>query len=308
MKKYLPIVLVLFFIALAAYIVIGKKSQKTIEIPQVTQSSIGSFGQQKKCIVLPKFLQKMKIPQPVLIDLTQKRFKGIALQYGKDLKGILHPKQWEQFEHFGTYTLDDEGYIYLIPMPYISILPTTFNLQKNLYRLDTHTGKISIFMHFEDVFPTAQNPYGLQAIAYDCEDKTLWIAAIDESDYQSQKGIIYHVDPKTKSILQTIENFDALSLSVIRTDKSKFLLLGSARDNGLYKYDLMKYDKKQKPIKIVTLPSNNEHIRKIKIKNKNQLELQAIPFSYTLIAQTAKYDRIIYTLQWDRHLKKWNIN
>ena len=193
-------------------------------------------------------------------------------------------------------------------MPYISILPTTFNLQKNLYKLDTNTGKISIFMHFDEVNPSAQNPYGLQAIAYDCEDETLWIAAIDESDYQSQKGIIYHVDPKTKSILHTIEGFDALSLKIIRTDKSKFLLLGSARDNGLYRYDLLYQNKSQKPVKIAHLPNHNEHIRKIKIKGKNKLELQAIPFSYTLIAQTAKQDRIIYTLKWDSVLKKWYIN
>jgi hypothetical protein len=307
-KKVLPILVALFFVVIGTYIVVQKKSEKSQKPLQLTGENIGSFDKQKKCVVLPKFLQKMQIPQPIVIDLTQKRFKGIALQYGKDLKGVLHPKQWEQFEHFGTYTLDEKGNIYLIPMPYISILPTTFNLQKNLYRLDTQTGKVSIFMHFDDVLPTAKNPYGLQSIAYDCDDKTLWIAAIDESNYQKQKGIIYQVDPKTKSILRTIKGFDALSLSILKTDQSKFLLLGSARDNGLYKYDLLKQDKKQKPVKIVTLPNDNEHIRKIKIKGNNTLELQTIPFSYTLIAQTAKQDRMVHSVKWNEQIKKWNIN
>ena len=129
-----------------------------------------------------------------MIDLSQKRFKGIVLLYGKDFQQVLHPEQWEQYEHFSTYSVDEKGNVYLVPTPFISIRPTTFNLQKNIYKLDTKSGKTSIFMHFEDVLPSANNPYGLNAITYDCDDKTLWVAAIDESNYQSQKGVIYHIN------------------------------------------------------------------------------------------------------------------
>ena len=309
MRKYLPILMTLIVVVVAAYFVVSQKKEPlSIEkVSEKKRQSLGTFSKQKKCAVPPQFLTQMKIPQPVIIDLSQKRFKGIALHYGQNFSKTLHPKLWEQYEHFSTYTVDTQGNIYLVPTPFISILPTTFNLQKNIYKLDSKTGKISIFMHFDEVHPTANNPYGLNAITYDCDDGTLWVASIDESDYQSQKGVIYHVNPQTKEILQKVEGVDALSITLLKSEKGKFLLLGSARDNGLYAYPIIKNKLENTPIKIISLPNANEHIRKIKIINKNTLELQSIPFSYTLIAQTAKEDRIYYTITWNVRKKMWRI-
>ena len=296
MKKYFPIVVVLCLLGIAGYVVVSKKKHAPDGKKKV--SILGAFEKQKNCARPPQFLTKMHIPRPVMIDLSQKHFTGIALLYGKTFDKVLHPKQWEQYAHFSTYTLDAQGNIYLIPTPFISIYPTTFNLQKNLYKLDTKTGKLSIFMHFDDVLPTPSNPYGLNAIAYDCDDGTLWVAAIDESDYSSQKGVIYHIDPRTKEILQKVDGVDVLSMAMIKSEKGKFLLVGSARDNALYAYKIQKRKLAHFSKKLLALPSVNEHIRKIKIKNKNRLELQSIPFSYTLIAQTAKKDRIFYEVVW----------
>jgi len=305
MKKYLPIVVALCFLGITGYVVVSKKKHAPDTEKKV--SILGAFEKQKNCARPPQFLTRLHIPQPVMIDLSQKRFTGIALLHGKTFDKVLHPKQWEQYAHFSTYTLDAQGNIYLIPTPFISIYPTTFNLQKNLYKLDTKTGKLSIFMHFDDVLPTSSNPYGLNAIAYDCDDGTLWIAAIDESDYSSQKGVIYHIDPYTKEILQKVDGLDVLSMAMIKSEKGKFLLVGSARDNGLYAYKINKGKLAKVAKKLLELPNVNEHIRKIKIKNKNYIELQTIYFSYTLIAQTDKKDRMVYDLRWNDALKKWNI-
>lgn len=306
MKKYLPIVLALLFLGVIGYIVYQKKST----LPQITIKkstfSIGLFNKQRSCARPPKILKKLNITKPVIIDLSQKQYKGIALHYGKNLEQTIHPKQWEQYEHFSTYTVDKEGNIYLVPMPFISIHPTTFNLQKNIYKLDTQSGKISIFMHFDDVFPSASNPYGINAIAYDCDDNTLWVASIDESDYEKQRGIIYHLDIQTKKILQKVEALDSLSMSILRSETGKYLLIGSARDNGLYAYRIENDKLSNMPQKLLELPISNGHIRKIKVKNKNLLELQSIPFSYTLITQTAKKDRIIYRAELDKK-GKWHL-
>ena len=308
MRKYFPVILSIIVIIVAGYVVFSKKHANTIAVVQkVPVNTIGTFGVQRMCARLPQFLKYLKIPQPVVIDLSQKRYKGVALRYGKKLGKTLHPRQWEQYEHFSTYTLDEQGNLYLVPMPFISIRPTTFNLQKNIYKLDTKTGKLSIFMHFEDVLPSAENPFGVNAISYDCDDHTLWVAAIDESDYQSQKGVIYHVDPGTKEILQRIEGVDVLSMALIKSSKGKFLLVGSARNNALYAYSVKNGQAEKIPEKLLVLPSVNEHIRKIKIKGRNQLELQAIPFSYALIAQTAKKDRIYYDVQWESEKNSWKI-
>jgi len=309
MRKYFPILLSLIVIVIIGYIVISKKNDAPINQSQHKEqiNHIGTFSLQKMCARPPQFLQKLQIPQPVMIDLSQKRFKGIALLYGKNFQQVLHPKQWEQYEHFSTYTVDEKGNIYLVPTPFISIRPTTFNLQKNIYKLDTQSGKLFIFMHFEDVIPSAHNPYGINAITYDCDDKTLWVAAIDESNYQSQKGVIYHINPDTKEILQKVEGFDVLSMTIVKSKKEKYLLVGSARDNGLYAYTIGNGKLSATTQKLLELPVANEHIRKIKVKGKNLLELQSIPFSYALIAQMAKQDRQKYSAKWDQNRKHWTI-
>ena len=299
MRKYFPIILSFIVLAVAGYIVVSKKHAKDrAETHGVQTGSIGAFGVQQTCARLPDFLKRLHIPQPVVIDLSQKQYKGIALHYGKNLDKTLHPVQWEQYAYLGTYATDKTGNIYIVPTPYISIDPATFNLQKNIYRLDTHTGKLGLWMHFDDVRPSAANPYGLSAIAYDCDDGTLWAAAIDESDYQKQKGAIYHIDTKHKEVLQKLEGVDALSLSLLRDAQGKYLLLGSARDNALYAYPVKNQKIINEPIKLLELPNANEHIRKIKVTQANTLALQSIPFSYTLIAQTAKKNRIRYEAVW----------
>ena len=229
------------------------------------------------------------------------------MHYGPRLSKTLHPKQWEQYEHFSTYALDKQGNIYLVPTPFISIHPTTFTLQKKIFKLDTQTGKISIFMDFDDIHPTPNNPYGMNAIAYDCDDQTLWAAAIDESDYQAQKGVIYHIDPTTKTVLQQVEGFDALTLKIVHTQTGKYLLAGSARDNGLYAFAITKGILAKQPVKLAELPDPNEHIRKIKVTAANQLELQSIPFTYSLIARTAKKDRTHYSATWNSANQEWKI-
>jgi len=309
MRKYFPIFVSFIIIAIIGYIVVNKKNDGLMNHSQGKDkvNDIGTFNVQKRCTRPPVFLKKLGISQPVMIDLSQKVFKGIALHYGKNFLKTLHPKQWEQYEHFSTYTLDEKGNIYLVPTPFISIRPTTFNLQKNIYKVESKTGKLSIFMHLDDVLPSASNPYGINAIAYDCDDKTLWVAAIDESNYESQKGVIYHINLQTKEILQKVEGFDVLSMTIVKSEKGKYLLVGSARDNGLYAYTIDKGKLSATAQKLLELPVANEHIRKIKVKSKNLLELQSIPFSYALIAQTAKQNRQKYSAKWDQNRKHWTI-
>ena len=309
MRKYFPIFVSFIIIAIIGYIVVNKKNDGLMNHSQGKDkvNDIGTFNVQKRCTRPPVFLKKLGISQPVMIDLSQKVFKGIALHYGKNFLKTLHPKQWEQYEHFSTYTLDEKGNIYLVPTPFISIRPTTFNLQKNIYKVESKTGKLSIFMYLDDVLPSASNPYGINAIAYDCDDKTLWVAAIDESNYESQKGVIYHINLQTKEILQKVEGFDVLSMTIVKSEKGKYLLVGSARDNGLYAYTIDKGKLSATAQKLLELPVANEHIRKIKVKSKNLLELQSIPFSYALIAQTAKQNRQKYSAKWDQNRKHWTI-
>jgi hypothetical protein len=305
-RRYWPIILALVLVGLGAFVLFRYKQTTPTQTPPKA-ILIGSFAPRVSCARLPQFVRQLHLSQPILIDLSQKRHKGIALLHGANYAKVLHPKQWEQFEHFSTYALDRDGNIYLVPTPFISIRPTTFSLQQKLFRLDTHTGKIAVFMDMEEVHSTPQNPYGLNAVAYDCDDGMLWLGAIDESDYAQQRGVIYRIDPRKRTIVQRVRGFDALTLALLHTRTGKYLLAGSARDNGLYAYAVDGGTLASAPQKILEIPNPNEHIRKIKIRSMNHLELQTIPFSYSLIAQSAAKDRVYYDAYYEPKKGLWTI-
>lgn len=308
MRKYASIFAPLLLLAIVGTVAVYHKNKEVVATDGTEKPpGLGVFSSSADCVRLPQFLGRLKIPQPVLIDLSQKRFTGIALHYGQNYEQTLHPELWGKYEHFGTYALNEQGDIYLSPTPFISVRPTTFDLQKNIYKLDTKTGALSVFMRFDDVRPSANNPYGVISLAYDCEDRTLWVSAIDETDYQRQKGVIYHIDPDTKKILQSVEGFDALTILPLRTGKGKFLLAGSAKDNVLYATAITSGVLSSRPRKLLELPAANERIRKIRITGDNHLELQAIPFSYTLLAQSASRDRTYYDATWDAASSGWKL-
>lgn len=313
MKKLLPIISLLVVIVAGIYVV-GLDDTKGTKIDAMKSKTetikIVSFDKTKSCVKRPKFLDRFKIKSAVMIDLSQRSAKGVSLLFGKGFKKFLHAKEWERYGYFGTYTLDKDGNLYLVPMPFVSIEEHTFEYQKNLYKIDTLSGKLDVFMSFDDVKASNSNPYGLSAIAYDCKSDRFYISAIDESTYDKAKGVIYVVDRKSKKILQKVDGFDALSLSILEDEQHhKYLLAGSARDNALYSYEITNQGLKSKPTKLLEVPTATKHIRKIRIKSKNMLELELIEFSYSLVASSdaqAKY-REHYQAIYDTKTKSFKI-
>jgi len=305
MKKVLPFISLLVVLLAGVYVFFldtpsDNNKQSTIEI--------NTFYPTKPCFRLPKFLTKHGIHKNVMIDLSQQKAKGVSFRFGHKFQKILHAKEWEKYDYFGTYTLDKDGNVYLVPMPFISIHDKTFEYQKHIYKLDTSSGKLSIYMSFDDVKASNLNPYGLTSIVYDCKSDRFYISAIDESTYDKAYGVIYVVDKKTKKILQKIEGFDALSLAILEDDTHhRYLLAGSAKDSALYAYNITSSGLNDKSVKLLELPNATQHIRKIRIKSKNMIKLQAIEFSYSLVASSDSMSRYRYhySFRYDPKIKKF---
>ena len=306
LKKYISIIMALSIVSIGALFAIYKKNSKKINNEK--NFNIGTFERTRGCARHPNFLAKLRVPQPIAIDLSQQRYKGLAFLYGQGLSQAVHLKTWEVFDYFSTYALDPKGNLYLTPMPFVSVKAKTFEFQKNIYFLDTNSGNLLIWMSLDEVVATPNNPFGVIALVYDCDDNTLWVSAIDESSYIKSRGVIYHIDIASKKILQKIEGVDALSLALLKSSNGKFLLIGDARNNELLAMKIKEGRALTTPIKLLTLPDTLEHIRKIKVRGKNLLELQTIPFSYTLIAQTSGEDeRTYYRAEWKERLLLWKI-
>ena len=307
LKKYLPIVIALFIVFIGVLWVIHEKNSKKIKDEK--NFDIGIFNRTRGCARHPNFLAKLRVPQPIAIDLSQQRYKGLAFLYGQGLNQAVHLKTWEAFDYFSTYALDPKGNMYLTPMPFVSVKTKTFEFQKNIYFLDTNSGNLSVWMSLDEVKPSPNNPFGVIAVVYDCDDSSLWVSAIDESSYDKGRGTIYHIDIASKKILQRVEGVDALSLALLKSSKGKFLLIGDARKSQLLAMEIREGRAFSNPSKLLELPNTLEHIRKIKVRGKNLLELQTIPFSYTLIAQTSSgEDRKYYRAVWQSAKRSWKIN
>jgi len=300
MRRYLPVLVsIAFIIALLLFVADYRGMFETKKL------LLGSLNKTRSCAHLPNFLQGLE--KPIVIDLTQQRFSGIAFLYGKRHHAF-YRKDWARFGSFGTYTLDEQGTIFLAPMPFISIKEKTFERQKSLYRIDSDKGVLSLWKTLENVRPSASNPYGIISLVYDCENNALWVGAIDRSDYRKANGRIYRIDKQHAKITQTIKGFDALSLALGRTEDGTITLLaGSAKDGGLYAFRLSSDGTAETPEKLFELPDPKLHIRKIKVIGRNEIIVEAIPFSYALIAQTSKQYRVIYRAQYTPRTGRWNI-
>ena len=306
MKKFIPIIAVVLILAGVGYFVLNDSSSSIVEKKSDNIVKLEEFNKVKSCARIPNFLYKMGIKRP-LIDLSQLHYKGIAFYYGNRFNKVLHKKEWERFDALGTYTIDSLGNIYLTPNPFISIKPTTFNLQKAIYKMDSSSGKLERWLVIDDVKPNATNPYGLISIVYDCSSKKLIVSSIDGSNYKAQRGRIYQVDPKTKDVVKLVDGFDALTLNMLYTKKSKYLLAGSARDSGVYLFAFKNGKLNSNSIKLFELPNPSLRVRKIKVIGKNRLRLETIKFNYSLIAETTKKQRFIYIATYNPSNTTWQI-
>ncbi|NPA27679.1 MAG: hypothetical protein GXN91_01335 [Epsilonproteobacteria bacterium] len=305
MKRFIPLFIVLIFLGAGAYFILNTPSSSL----QTSQSlfRLDEFDKQKSCARLPLFLYKNGINAPI-IDLSQKHYKGIAFYFGPKYSRVLHKKSWERFDALGTYTIDNKGDIYLTPNPFISIKPTTFNLQKAIYKLDGKSAELSRWMVIEEVAPNPTNPYGLISIVYDCDSGYLIASSIDKSSYRGVGGRIYLIDRDKKEILQRVEGFDALTLNILKSRDKKYLIAGSARDGGVYLFRFKEDGKLDKnKIKLFELPTPELKVRKIKVIDKNTLKLEAIKFNYSLVAQSAKKHREEFIAKYDPKTGRWEV-
>ena len=305
MKKILPILLVLLLLTGAGYFLLNDNPKE--EKKDTKQAfKLKEFNKIRSCARIPTFLYSIGIKRPI-IDLSQMHYKGIAFYYGPKFNKVLHKKEWERYDALGTYTIDRLGNIYLTPNPFISIRPSTFNLQKAIYKMNSKSGKLTRWMEIDDIKPNSTNPFGLISIVYDCDNDTLIASSIDESNYKAQKGVIYQINPKTQDILNRIEGFDALTINILHTKNSKYLIAGSARDNSVYVFTFKGSKLTSEPHKLFELPNPRLRVRKIKVIGKNSLKLEAIKFNYSLVAETNKKQRFEYRAAYNPTNSTWHI-
>jgi hypothetical protein len=302
MKRVLPILVSLTLVMIFGFLTYSYLFQEP-ESKIEAKPFMGDFARVRNCKTMPRFLAKVA-RRGVLIDLSQKEFKGVVFRYGTGKNDVIYKKEWGKFGYFGTYTLDRFGNIYFAPMPMISIEKGTFEAQRWIYKMDSQ-GSLDRWLRIDEVEPKNQNPYGVVSLEYDCRDNSLWVSSIDRSDYSSQKGRIYKIDIKSRKILAKWSGYDAFTVKLLKTTAGEYLLFGSAREPALFSWKIEDGKLVGEPTKLFELPDPTLKIRKIKIASRDKLKIEATKFNYSLVAESSDIYRYFYFAFWDSKNGKW---
>ncbi len=265
-------------------------------------SALSSSEKQKTGIVLVELLKENNQTAPTL----------------QSKKGrIYQDSSWSSAGYLSTITFDAQGNIYSIPAPLISMIFNKPKDQNIIYRIDAFSGKMSAWLPLPFCLPaTAHNPYGLLGLTYDCISHNVFAASIGGSSKYEEKGIIFHIETKTKKILDTLKGIDAMGLAVNFDEKGiRRLYFGKTRtgeilsvpiaDNGKFLRNKMRSEFSLEGLGI----RGDDKPRKIKFTN-GLMEVSGIEFNYNLQAASEKPETV-YFLKWNHETNQWvlvNVN
>lgn len=301
-------------IGIVAFAIIGVVMSK-FALPssanETTTTKNHPVGPTDQCKAMPRFVSNHGLQQPVMIDFTQKDFVGFRIVEARGQQRSLALPQWSSKGNLGPYCLDARGNIYTTGVPYVSLEKNKPEEQNKIYIVDQQTGGMSDFINLPWAkAPSANNPYGAIGLAYDCKTKSLYAASLAGSTAQEEVGQIMQVDVKTKKVISTLPNVDALSVGVFDTKSGKRLYYGSARTPEVFSILLDKngnfVGQPQFEFSLAAQKGgSSDKAHRIRFFKDNRMEIKAIEFSYSLMAASDPM-RNIYNFKYNPTTDSWD--
>lgn len=265
------------------------------------------------CKFSPSFITTYQLKQPVAIDFTQKGFTGfrmIEVNNGQTGR-ILQLPSWDDAGHLGLYTTDRKGNLYTTPIPHISLQENKPEQQNKVYKVDTNSGEMEVFVDLPwKSPPSLNNPYGALGLAYDCDTESLYVSSIAGSGRKEELGQIFQIDLKSGQILNTFEGFDVIGLGVFTTKTGKKLFCGSARDSEIYSIDLDENSGAfsgdvEFVLSLVEQEGGDfDKGHRIRFFEDNRMEVKGVDFNYSLMVASDPM-RNIYNFSYDLEKDDW---
>ncbi len=264
---------------------------------QADKPKLGNFptGVVDTCRAYPAFMAKTGLGRQTAIDSRQRGFTGLRLQDMQTGKTWQH-ESWDDAGHVGAFERDRQGNIYIAPAPEVSLLENPPELQNRIYKIDSKTAEMQLFMKLPWASPpSSSNPFGVLGLAYDCNTDSLYVSSVAGSGMKQELGRIYQIDVQKKKIVSQLDSVDAIGVSVFNTKKDKRLYYGSARSSNIFSVGLDANGSfyKTEPryeFSLATLQGGNSTIaKKIRIKEKAQgiytMTVKEMEFGFRLPAE-----------------------
>lgn len=281
---------------------------------KMTEDEIARIGMES-CRRPANFISKLGFDASrSAFSSSERQTKGIVLiqlpnQFDTTRK-IYQDSSWSQHGYMSSITTDEVGNVFASPIPFVNTLDNSLATIHTVYKINSETGKMEVFMQLPKIDSSAGvNPFGVVGLYYDCHGKKLYVASVGGSTIDKEKGVIYVIDPYTKSIVDKLEGIDPIGVFVGGITGEKMLYYGHARTSDIYGVELNKEGKfKGKPTVQLSLdglgPRGNDKARRIRFDKMGNLMIYGIDFSFNLAAQSNKPETL-YQFGYNRVDNKW---
>ncbi|HHB90445.1 MAG TPA: hypothetical protein ENK60_03985 [Anaerolineae bacterium] len=251
-----------------------------------------NIGPVTGCVHRPAFVSRLNLGDRILIGTNLKGYTGLTLsaQQSDGRVAVYQHPTWDDAGHLAAYALDKDGNIYVAPAPFVSLENNPLEEQNNIYKIDTNTGVMSLFIKLPWAQPpNTTNPYGVMGLTYDCDTHSLYASSVAGSTYDEEMGRIFQIDLAAVSIVSQLEGIDAFGLGVYRGVLGKRLYFGSARNSSIRSVALDETGalnaEQRLEFRLLQAPGGqDERAKKIQFPKRDEMLIKAIQFNYTLRA------------------------
>jgi hypothetical protein len=212
--------------------------------------------------------------------------------------------------------IDEEGSVFVAPIPMVNILDNPPALQNTFYKLDNQTGEMASFVALPDSATAdykahpEQNPFGLLGLAYDCDTRIIYATSVKGSSRDEEAGCVWAIHKNDKKILGALGKIDAMGIGLGVQNGEKRIFLGKTRSGDIVSYALntdgtLKFGSERLETSLEGLGARgDDRARKIRFNERNEMVVQGIEFYYNLIAPTEKQETV-YVFRYNLTLQRW---
>lgn len=307
MKPQTRLTLYLFILVISGGLV-ACNPQPTVT-PTPTLPPGYTIGPTNLCQATPQFVAALNFEQPV-VDTTQELGTGLLVTDLADNSRIYQHETWDDAGKVGAFAIDWLGNIFVAPAPVISQELNPVEEQNKVFRADTQTAEMSLFLDLPwPLPPSGSNPYGVLGLAYDCETSSLYVASVAGSTPQDEVGVIYQVSTDTGEILSLLENTDALGISVFNSGQGKRLYYGAGRMPEVYSVALDDRGRvigdPRLEVSLAEQPGGSDvKAQRLQFTPENTLIVKAIEFNYSL-QPTSRIQKTVFTFAYQPQDDAW---
>lgn len=273
-------------------------------------SPVIAMGQVAGCRAVPRFASAQGF-QSVTFNSDDLYVTGLKMVDGSNPQNVYKHPSWASAGFLGPVMADGQGNIYTVPVPRISLIDNPLQQQNRIYRVDTNTAEMKLFVELPAAAPPGpQNAYGALGLGLDCETNSLYVSSVAGSTADKELGRIFRIDLSSGKIVAQLDGIDAMGLGVFKTGREKRLYFGSTRVSEIRSIGLDtqgNFVGSQRVEFPISAPgaSGSDKARRITFTDAGEMQIAGRQFDYNLVANT-RQPRLQYVFRYQPATQSWS--